>query len=565
MPRSLSGELLMSIQSAVDGFMVAEAPSAIVIQGKWGIGKTHFWRHRILGDAAGKPWTQRYSYVSLFGVNSLAELKISLGVATEEFDSNAKAQWRLKGSIIRLWWRAQRWVGDAIQFIPKIGDRAIRLYERASFYAVRNRVICLDDVERRGSALSLRDVLGLVSYLVEDRNCRVVVILNIGQLSKDDQDVWNDNKEKVFHGELTYAPTLRETITLGLSQDINEPWYENAFANLERLGVSNIRIVHRTSRAIRLVVGSVKGVELEEETIEHISTALPLLIYSAFGTGDGAPPLDTVLRIGGQNPIVAAFESRKDVSAEEKKFQDVVREYGIYLHTPLDDELVSMLGAGFPDGEKLSESVRDYQEKAEMRRLQGAWSAAWRAYHDTLQDNRDEIIRNMCQAWPPVSHCETAHSLQSVVKLLRFLGEAGLASAYIQSLDERAIQSYSLVDDEEILREIAAARVEADRPLTLTEAFDFWVDEPHQLRRDVISVFAEASSAEIVALLMGIRSEKLVLGIRKIIGLHASHSNAEWQRAVDNFKAALEEIASGSDLAARRVSSWVGDELRSMH
>lgn len=560
----------MSIQSAIDGFLNDESPSAIFIQGKWGVGKTHFWRNQISKNFADKPWLKRYSYVSLFGVNSLADLKISLGVATEEFDRDAEVEWRLKGSFLRVWWRVQKWLGDVLKFIPRVGNQASSLYSRATFYAVKNRVICLDDVERRGAALSLHDVLGLVSYLVEDRSCRVVVIMNSGQLSKDDQVVWIENKEKVFHGELTYAPTLRETIMLGLSLDKNELWYEAAALNLEKLGVRNIRIVQRTSRAIRLAVESVKDVEFEKETIEHISTVLPLLIYSAFGSGDGAPRLDVVLRVCKQHPVLASLLSKRDdLSEEDKAVEDVVRKYAIYLHTPLDEELVGMLLTGFPDIKKLSEAVREYQARAEVRRLQDKWSDAWRAYHDTLQDNRNEIIIAMRQAWPPVSQFEEIQNLQSLVELLRFLGESGLASEYITSWIEQRVPerlgefderlSNRRIHDREILEGLQAAQAKLNVAMTLEEAFNLWIEDPQLIRIDVVTVFAEASPEEIVGLLMNIRSKDLAMGIRKVIGMRG-FSGANSQKAALNFQAALEKISKTSVLADRRIKSWTSGE-----
>lgn len=566
----------MSIQKTIDGFLSAKASSAIVLQGKWGGGKTYFWRHRISKDATAEPWRQRYSYVSLFGINSLSELKASLSVATAEFDIDAQSQWRLKRSLTRLWWKGQRWIGDLIQFVPKFGDKVGKLYERASFYAVRDRVICLDDVERRGSALGLRDVLGLVSYLVEDRNCRVVVILNNGRLSEIDQAIWNDNKEKVFHGELNYSPTLRETIALGLSEDFNEPWYESAFSHLESLGVSNIRLIQRTSRALRLVVDSAGKEALQPATVDHISKALSLLAYSAFGSGDGAPPFDMVLRVTGQSRIVSALGgSSKDATAQEKEFEDAIRKYGLYLYTALDHELVHTIREGFPDIEKLRAAVHEFQSNAESRRLKNVWHDAWRAYHDTLQDNSGEIVAAMRHAWPPVSHMEAAHSLQSLARLLRFLGEPELATSYIKTwvdqrrpdgakeFDERVIQSFSPVDDEEIRSLIAAAKDDLEEVISLEDAFNMWMEDDHRMPDDLVSVFAASTSDEIEKVLLAVRSDRLVAGLRKLPSLRSRPNDAEWEGAFSNFQTALKKISGQSALADRRIDTWVGGDFSS--
>jgi len=564
----------MSIQKTIQGFLTAKAPSAIVLQGKWGVGKTYFWRNKILKDTTAEPWRQRYSYVSLFGINSLSELKTSLSVATAEFDSDAQSQWRLKRSVTRLWWKGQRWLGDLIQFVPKFGDKAGKLYERASFYAVRDRVICLDDVERRGSALGLRDVLGLVSYLVEDRNCRVVVILNNGRLSEADQSIWNDNKEKVFHGELNYSPTLRDTIALGLSEDVKEPWYGDVFSYLECLEVSNIRLIQRTSRMVRLVADSAGKDTLQPSTVDHISKVLCLLAYSAFGAGDGAPPFDMVLRVTGQSRIVSAVAgSSKDASPQDKAFEEAIRKYGVYLYTSLDHELVHTIQSGFPDVDKLRASVYEFQANAEGRRLKEAWHEAWRTYHDTLQDNSSEIVAAMRQAWPPVSHMEAAYSLQSLAELLRFLGESELASSYIRTwvdqrrsnrakeFDERVIQSYSPVRDREILQMIAAAREDSEQSIPLEDAFKVWMEDDHQILENIVSVFAASTSEEVEQVLLSVRSERLVAGIRKLPALERKPNDPKWAAALSNFQGALRKISDSSELANKRISIWLGDDL----
>ena len=46
-----------------------------------------------------------------------------------------------------------------------------------SFASVSDALICVDDYERRSSG-SGKEVLGLISYLVENKNCSVVLVLN---------------------------------------------------------------------------------------------------------------------------------------------------------------------------------------------------------------------------------------------------------------------------------------------------------------------------------------------------------------------------------------------------
>ncbi|EAU1940231.1 hypothetical protein D6G06_25420, partial [Salmonella enterica] len=42
-----------------------------------------------------------------------------------------------------------------------------------SFMSVSDSLICIDDLERKGSSLELKDVLGLISLLKEQKKCKV--------------------------------------------------------------------------------------------------------------------------------------------------------------------------------------------------------------------------------------------------------------------------------------------------------------------------------------------------------------------------------------------------------
>src|SRR2546423_192899 len=88
---SIIDKLIMSleqIQSIAKNFISDTHNELLVIKGKWGVGKTFFW-HKLIEECRGERLvgTTYYSYVSLFGVNSLEELKNAILVSRVE--SNA--------------------------------------------------------------------------------------------------------------------------------------------------------------------------------------------------------------------------------------------------------------------------------------------------------------------------------------------------------------------------------------------------------------------------------------------------------------------------------------------
>jgi hypothetical protein len=67
------------VENAIREFRSSSGPDVLCLSGRWGVGKTYAW-NRYFKDAQGedKIALKRYSYVSLFGIDSLAELKYSI-------------------------------------------------------------------------------------------------------------------------------------------------------------------------------------------------------------------------------------------------------------------------------------------------------------------------------------------------------------------------------------------------------------------------------------------------------------------------------------------------------
>lgn len=64
-----------NLESSFDAFFRGEAKVA-VIKGNWGVGKTYFWNNYIDKRINDKNLSQiAYSYISLFGKTSLADVK----------------------------------------------------------------------------------------------------------------------------------------------------------------------------------------------------------------------------------------------------------------------------------------------------------------------------------------------------------------------------------------------------------------------------------------------------------------------------------------------------------
>ncbi len=59
------------IERALKSFITAPEPQVVALSGRWGRGKTYYWREFVRRYAkAQNPRFKKYSYVSLFGVTT---------------------------------------------------------------------------------------------------------------------------------------------------------------------------------------------------------------------------------------------------------------------------------------------------------------------------------------------------------------------------------------------------------------------------------------------------------------------------------------------------------------
>jgi hypothetical protein len=140
-------------------FLGSADAEVLCVKGEWGIGKTYAWNHylkrAVMTDAVK---LEKYSYVSLFGLQNLSEFKIAIFenirriAGTETFFE----KWS--------WQRVLSFVGKH----PKLKSYA-EMANPVIFSFVRNQIICIDDLERRGKDIRVIDVLGIANSLKEEQ------------------------------------------------------------------------------------------------------------------------------------------------------------------------------------------------------------------------------------------------------------------------------------------------------------------------------------------------------------------------------------------------------------
>ncbi|WP_419774459.1 hypothetical protein [Halarcobacter sp.] len=191
----------------------------IMLSGKWGNGKTHFWQDKIATDELKKELKKEekcYSYVSLYGKSSIEEIENDI-FGQVYIDAIGGDNFVRKGfsTFTKIMGRYG---------LSKIGngldEEQKENIERVALKRLNNGgIICFDDFERKSKEIDLNDLFGFITQLSLNFKCKVVIILNDDVFEGKEKDIFSNVKEKTVSKYLYYNPSIEELFDLIFNDD----------------------------------------------------------------------------------------------------------------------------------------------------------------------------------------------------------------------------------------------------------------------------------------------------------------------------------------------------------
>ncbi|PWS33371.1 hypothetical protein [Pedobacter paludis] len=412
------------LKKEIERFLRGNEPEVICIKGKWGVGKTYSW-NRFISDVAGKNalGLKRYAYVSLFGLNSLKEVKYAIfestlasaNLAVGPDENSLKSNYK-----------------SARKYLPKIGGALSKLpivesylgsSESALFFAVRNQLICIDDLERAGSSLSVQDVLGLVTMLKEQRQCKVAILLNEAELNEKDRVDFNRQLEKVADVAFEFSPTAQETADICFPDKIGVQ--KNLHYNCTALEIVNIRIIKKieyfTNRLSEIIAKEYPHM------VPVAAHAVTLMCWSVFQPVEAAPAAylkvynGASYRLGDQKP-----------TAQQLKWNYFLFAYRFERFDAFYEQILNGVKVGYFDVEEITKATAQKAAEISARAGDKFFNQAWEMYHDSFDDNSEVLIEMLFKG--AMDAITTIHivNMDSTVSLLKDLGAETQASQLIE-------------------------------------------------------------------------------------------------------------------------------------
>lgn len=223
--------------------MNLEAPKyAVLIDGKWGAGKTHFIKNYFEQREG-----YEFLYISLNGVSSVKGIEDQFFEQLHPFLSSKTS--RITGKILKGLLKASLKIdidGDG----SSDGSASIQLPDiklSEELNQAGERVLVFDDLER--AKLSMKEVLGYINQFVEQDGQRVIVIGNEDSL--DNKDSFERIKEKVF-GRTFYVQPYYEEAFPSFLRELKSSSLKKVFSNNQKaLETIFLESEHQNLRLVR--------------------------------------------------------------------------------------------------------------------------------------------------------------------------------------------------------------------------------------------------------------------------------------------------------------------------
>jgi hypothetical protein len=353
---------LKSTKEQLAQLLMEKDNKVIALSGKWGTGKSYMWEQ--VKASSADEMVKGALYVSLFGLSGMEQVKMKLiQSAVPAIEANPG-----------LWAGAKQTVSAGVKVLEGFHKGFGALNELGLIFApaiLRQRLIVLDDIERKHDKLNIDEVLGFIDEFTQQHDSRFVLILNSDQLAK--RDVWDTLREKVVDQELRLTTSASEAfdIAIGLT---DSDYAEQVRTAVESCGLTNIRIIRKVIKAVNRILGDRQ--ELSDAVLWRVIPSTVLLAAIHYKGIEDGPDFNFVLTQGTWNIGSMLGAKKVEEETEESKQKSKWRLFMSKLKISQCDDyellVVEFLQSGLFDDSQVSKIIDRYVAEADVMNTQHA-------------------------------------------------------------------------------------------------------------------------------------------------------------------------------------------------
>ncbi|WMN11374.1 hypothetical protein QYS49_38150 [Marivirga salinae] len=213
-----------NLKVVIEQYLKIESNYAVIINGQYGIGKTHFFKEHLapmiskLGSLQDDRKKLIPVHISLFGIRSLEDIQTEIFLSIHPFLKNGavKLAAGVGKSIIRGIAQINQ-LGDIDKYIADVN------VTKKDWINYDQLVLCFDDIDRKSDNLNIKEVFGFINTLVENQGAKIILIANIQKLLEDD-DYQSELQEKVIGVSVEFKPKSKSAFDEIIDQRYKSPF-----------------------------------------------------------------------------------------------------------------------------------------------------------------------------------------------------------------------------------------------------------------------------------------------------------------------------------------------------
>jgi hypothetical protein len=341
-----------------------------------------------------------FAYVSLFGIPTIDELVQAIfvnSISTTMLEATLSSAIS-PSSDDALGDRAKYLFDRLKPLIARIGNVPFRGINTVRGFALsnmahflnRNSLIVIDDLERHSATLPIRDILGIITQLKEERGCQIIIVMNEDALKKDDGDApYFETKEKVVDRELVFEPTVDDAISIDLTD--HQGKNRAAAESCRKLQIANIRTIQKIDSILRQLREVLADLQISvPETFDSQLQTTAVLATWAYWQRE--IDIDDLEKMEPGESAMILMESGAKLSEKQKNLYERAREYGYTYSDETDKMIIRFIKSGEIDTAEIRLRVQENDAAVEKRKKDEAIEHAWAIYHGTLKPNTAEVV-----------------------------------------------------------------------------------------------------------------------------------------------------------------------------
>jgi hypothetical protein len=376
---------------ALDRFIGSDELSVLALSGNWGVGKTHLLRQYTAAVDL-PPGFNGVSYVSCFGVTTVDELRaratVSMKFRKDKDEILGRYQSEAKASLVASDLLSTG-VKRALQ-VMKTGWSG--LAAEATYWFVRDALVCLDDIERADQALRVGLIMGFIDEL-RTKGCKVILVLNREKLLQS--DVVDRYWEKVVDVDVKLSPKVSENVALAFGATGLDPkcasWAQEVF---EKVSADNIRVHRRAAWLMRQIQAhtSVLSDGLQQYVAQHAA-----LLTWALLDPTAAIPLDVVSspKYGFMyRTMMKQAGTEQPIGEDAMRWVEATESMG-FAPASFDPLLVDLIRTGWCEESALAGVLQSTETEFRKNQASARLKNVLRYYTDRLALDRDTYVKQL--------------------------------------------------------------------------------------------------------------------------------------------------------------------------